>query len=109
MPNIARLQSALSILTRSVADLIKTARFASFGFHLYGNMMSSIPSGQVLMANLLRAFLHIFSQLSILCLAIAALSAAVLAWPARLCPYAISLSLNANLALQIFFAILIFS
>ena len=70
-------QSAISVLIRFVDDLIKILRLANLAFYLYGNIMLSILSGQIPMANISRAFLYAFSQSSVLYLIIATFSATV--------------------------------
>lgn len=111
MPNITRLQSALSILIRSVDDLIKITRLANFALYLYENIILSISSIYISIANLSKGFLYIFLQSFVFCLAIVFLSAIVLAWLARFCPCTFSLFLSPNLIIKISisFTISIFS
>lgn len=45
MPNAISLQFALSVLIRSVDNLIKIAHLANFTFHLYKNIILFISPG----------------------------------------------------------------
>lgn len=101
MPNTIRSQSALSVLIRSINDLMKNPYLTNLVHYLYDNMMISIPLDQVFIVNISRAFLYTFLQSSVFCLTIVILSIAVLAWLAKLYLYAFLVFLSSNLIVWI--------
>lgn len=107
MPNTIKLQSILNILIRFDNNLIKMLYLTNSAYHLYENMMLSILSSRVSIANLMRAFLHIFLQSSIFCLTITTLYIMMLAWIAKLYLYAFSFFLSINLVVLILISFVI--
>lgn len=70
MRNSTRLYFILSILLKSITNLIKTIHLTNFTLYLYKNIILFIISSQVLKKNLLKVFFYIDLNFFVLCLEI---------------------------------------